>query len=244
MIPPSITPELPATAPQAAQATTAPELDPERPLAWRGWLALGLCIAAANLALLHLALRREAPVHFPGPRFADGFQRSAIGPGWFTSGGHWRIARGELWAPAVKNNALWLEMRLPRDVAIEFDARSETATGSRSGDIKFEVFGNGRDHASGYVCIFGGWGNTISTIARLDEHGADRKERRDLKVEPMRTYRMRVERRGAALRWFVDGKLFLAYDDPRPLAGKGHDRFGFSGWEADLFFDNLVVAPL
>ena len=144
----------------------------------------------------------------------------------------------------MKNNPLWLEMRLPRDVAVEFDARSETATGNRPGDIKFEIFGDGREHASGYVCIFGGWGNQISVIARRDEHGVDRKERRDRKVETMRTYHMRVERRGRILRWSIDGEPFLEYDDPRPLEGRGHDRFGFSGWEADVFFDNLRIEPM
>ncbi len=181
-----------------------------------------------------------------GARFADDFERPAIGPNYSTTGMHWRIDRGRLWAPAARNNPLWLKMRLPRDVAVEFDARSETAIGDRSGDIKFEIFGDGRDHASGYVCVFGGWGNQISVIARLDEHGADRKERRDAaaRVEPGRTYHMRVERAGRELRWFVDGRLFMSYDDPRPLAGKGHDRFGFSSWEADLFFDNLRIEPL
>lgn len=157
---------------------------------------------------------------------------------------HWRIARGELWSPEAKNNPLWLQMSLPRDVAIEFDARSESATGDRPGDIKFEIFGDGRAHASGYVCIFGGWGNKVSVIARLDEHGEDREERTDRKVEPGRTYHMRVERRGDTLRWFIDGALFLEYDDEEPLEGPGHDRFGFSGWAADLFFDNLEVKPL
>ena len=218
--------------------------DPERPLSWRGWLALGLCAAAANAAFLHHLLRGEAAVSVSGSSFTDRFDRAAIGADYFTTGMHWRIANGELWAPEAKNNPLWLKMLLPRDVAVEFDARSETATGDRTGDIKFEIFGDGRDHASGYVCIFGGWGNTVSVIARLDEHGRDRVERKDRKVEPRRTYHMRVERRGRTLRWFVDRELFLSYDDPRPLEGRGHDRFGFSGWAADLFFDNLTVEPL
>lgn len=199
---------------------------------------------AANGPLIYGALRGEPPPTVPGPRFADAFERPSIGPGWFATGGHWRIQDGELWAAEARNNPLWLEMRLPRDVVVEFDARSETASGSRPGDIKFEVFGNGRDHASGYVCVFGGWGNTISVIARLDEHGADRRERRDVKVEPGRTYHVRLERRGRELRWLVDGQPFLSFDDPRPLEGKGHDRFGFSSWEADVFFDNLRIAPL
>jgi hypothetical protein len=69
-------------------------------------------------------------------------------------------------------------------------------------------------------------------------------ERRDRKVEIGRTYRMRVERRGARLRWLVDGEEFLVLDDARPLEGPGHDRFAFSSWDADVFFGELRVEPL
>ncbi len=234
----------PSPPPASGERESLPLPDPDRPLSWRGWLAVGACVLTANAALLHHLLRGEAPIAVEGSRFSDDFDRAAIGPNYFTTGMHWRILGGELWAPEAKNNPLWLKMRLPRDVAVEFDARSDTATGSRPGDIKFEIFGNGRDHGSGYVCVFGGWGNQISVIARLDEHGADRKERRDTRVEPKRTYHMRVERRGRELRWSIDGRLFLVFDDPRPLGGKGHDRFGFSSWEADVFFDNLRIEPL
>ncbi|HZZ84879.1 MAG TPA: hypothetical protein VFE30_10105 [Anaeromyxobacteraceae bacterium] len=233
-----------ATSSAAGPASEAAAPDPERPLGRRGWAAVAACVIVANAALVQLAFRGPAPATLTGPRFEDRFERSRLGPGWHTTGGHWRIVRGELFAPGPKNNPLWLELALPREVAIEFDARSETGTGDRAGDIKFEVFGDGRDHASGYVCVFGGWGNQLSAIARLDEHGQDRKERRDRKVVIGRTYHMRVERRGNALRWLVDGAPFLSFDDPAPLSGAGHDRFGFSGWEADTFFDNLRIAPL
>lgn len=213
------------------------------PLSRAGWIALIASAVVANLAFLHLWLRPEAAATVPGPSFSDDFQRERIGPNWWSAGGQWQIRNGELWAPAVRNNPLWLRMRLPRDAAIEFDARSETAGGMSGGDIKVELFGNGRDHASGYVLILGGWGNQVSVIARLDEHGRDRKERRDRRAEPGRNYHMRVERQGNELRWYVDGELFLAFDDLHPLEGKGHDRFGFSSWDADLFFDNLRIEP-
>jgi hypothetical protein len=50
--------------------------------------------------------------------------------------------------------------------------------------------------------------------------------------------------RGGRLRWLVDGAEFLVFEDPRPLEGAGHDRFGFSSWDADVFFDDLRVEPL
>lgn len=242
-------PAEPNPAPAAAR-----EPDPERPLSRRGWIIVGLMVLLANVALIHRALRGPAPATVQGPSFADDFNRVALGDNYFTTGMHWRIVGGELLGPDAHNNPLWLQMKLPRDVAIEFDARSETGVGSRPGDIKFEIFGNGRDAASGYVCIFGGWGNTISVIARLDEHGEScgnvragapcRVERRDKRVEIKRTYHMRVERKGARLSWFIDGDLFMSLDDPQPLEGAQNDRFGFSGWEAELVFDNLKVEPL
>ncbi|MGZ3458496.1 MAG: hypothetical protein ACXU86_08310, partial [Archangium sp.] len=141
-----------------------------------------------------------------------------------------------------------------------------------------EIFGDGSDHASGYVLIHGGWNNSLSIIARLDEHGASldslqrqarhvseqnggkgaglvetgvfqknthlRVEARPYPVEMGRTYHWRIERRGSLLRWFIDGKPFMEFEDPLPLEGKGHDRFGFSSWESQLFFDNLKIEPL
>ena len=208
------------------------------------WLGTCGAVALASAPFLATVLAGEAPARLSGPAFADDFERGEVGPGWWSTGGPWMIRRGELWGAGARNNPLWLRMPLPRDVSVAFTARSETATGTRPGDIKVEIFGDGRAAASGYVLVFGGWGNSISVIARRDEHGADRVERADRRVEPGRTYRMVIERRGRVLRWLVDGEEFLVLDDPAPLAGPGHDRFGFSSWDADLFFDDLRIEPL
>jgi len=218
--------------------------DSPRHLSARGWILVGAAVALANLPLLQFLLRGEASASVTGPAFQDRFERAEVGPDWWSAGGPWMLRGGELWGAGTRNAPLWLRMRLPRDVAVEFTARSETTSGSRPGDVKLEIFGDGRDHGSGYVLVFGGWGNALSVIARRDEHGPDRAERSDRQVEIGRTYRMRVERRGARLRWLVDGEEFLVLDDPQPLEGAGHDRFGFSSWEADLFFDEFRVEPL
>ncbi len=196
-------------------------------------------VVAVQLPFLLYLVRGEAPVTATVP-FSDDFERQQLGENYFATGGHWRIENGAVHSPGVKNNPLWLQARLPEEVAIEFDVRSE----SKDGDIKCELFGNGFDHSSGYVIVFGGWSNTISAIARLDEHGRDRVENRTLKVEKGRAYRFRVERRGGALRWYLDGSLAMELDDKNPLRGTGHDRFGFSSWDSDLFFDNLKIEPL
>jgi hypothetical protein len=63
-------------------------------------------------------------------------------------------------------------------------------------------------------------------------------------VTPKRVYHWRIERRGGVLRWDIDGQPFMQFDDPFPLEGPGHDRFGPSSWESDVYFDNLKVEAL
>jgi hypothetical protein len=270
--------------PKSPEADGAPAADAEVTVAWKkpeglsgkGWAVLAAILLAIQFPLIHYALFRGEPATtVTGPSYSQDFSDpSVVERDFFSTGGHWRVVNGQLLSPGVKNNPLWLQMKLPRDVAVEFDVRSQ----SPEGDIKAEIFGDGSDHASGYILIHGGWNNSMSIIARLDEHGAPldslqrqarqvaeqnggkgsglvetgvfrqdthmRVEARPYPVEIGRTYHWRIERRGSLLRWSIDGKPFMEFDDPLPLEGKGHDRFGFSSWEAQLFFDNLKIEPL
>lgn len=179
--------------------------------------------------------------------FLDDFERDELGPNWNNTGGPYKIDNGELHVAGARNHPLWLKKRLPDDVRVTFDVRSE----SRHGDIKFELFGDGVSYArdssyvaTGYVLIFGGWRNSKTIIARLDEHGADVRERRDVKVVSGQKYAFKAERRGGLLRWWVDNELMLEYDDVQPLKGRQHDHFGINNWETPLYFDNVRITPL
>jgi hypothetical protein len=228
-----------------------------------------------NLPLIHFYLLRGAAPATVSLPFSDTFEDPmTVSTNYWSTGGHYRTVGGALLSPGVKNNPLWLKAKLPQNVAVEFDARSQ----SPEGDIKVEIFGDGTDHASGYVLIHGGWNNQMSIIARLDEHGASlnqlnqdalriaaekklpnaslkdtgvftpytrmRVEANPYPVQLGRTYRWRIERRGSMLTWFIDGQKFMEFDDPFPLYGDKNDRFAFSSWEAQLFFDNLKVEQL
>ncbi|MFO0658280.1 MAG: hypothetical protein U0165_00385 [Polyangiaceae bacterium] len=80
---------------------------------------------------------------------------------------------------------MWLARKLPVNARIEFDAVSKV----KDGDLKVEVWGDGVSGATGtsynnatsYLAILGGWKNPLHVLARLDEHGADR---RLLEVDP------------------------------------------------------------
>ncbi len=264
-------------APGRTEAAAVVEGPWERPapLAKRGRWVVAAIVVLVNLPLLHYFVFRRAPeAHLTLPYQNDFSDPSTVQRDFWSTGGLWRVEGGQLLSPGVKNNPLWLEAKLPANVAVEFDVRSM----SPEGDVKAEIFGDGSDHASGYVLIHGGWGNSLSIIARLDEHGVSlaqlqaesarraeqlklpssdpvqtglykadtrvRVEANPYKVELGRVYRWRIERRGPTITWFIDGREFMRFTDSFPLAGDGHDRFGFSSWEAQLFFDNLRIEAL
>jgi len=177
--------------------------------------------------------------------FQDDFNRPAIGPDWFdTAAGKYRIVNGELRAAGARNHPLWLTKKLPPSCRVEFTARSTNP----AVDIKVEVYGDGRSKptslsytATSYVIILGGWNNTKSIIARMDEHKKDRKVRTAPKAAPNRSYHFSIERLGNRLSWLLDRKPFLEMIDPAPLRGSGHEYLAINNWSSEVFFDNLSI---
>lgn len=184
---------------------------------------------------------------------------SNLGPNWTQiKSNAWRVEGGKLCVQNAHNHGIWLNRTLPVNARIEFDATSY----SDEGDLKTEVWGDGASYATGtsytnatsYLAILGGWKNSIHALARLNEHGTDRKEihvdkdsddPRQRPVQKGQTYHFKIERTdGKTIRWSVDGIDFLTWNDPSPLAGQGHDHFGFNEWEAKVCFDNVKVTPL
>ncbi len=190
--------------------------------------------------------------------FRDDFEREGLGRDWRALSTRWRLSEGQLCGQGARNRGIWLRRRLPTNVRIAFDARSD----SEAGDLKVEVFGDGRsgatgdsyDDATSYLVIFGGWHNSRHVLARRDEHGADRLTvsvkrgapgLREQPVKPHRQYRFRIERTDDnRLRWWVDGELVHELLDAEPLVGIGHDHFGMNNWNAPVCFDNLEIQPL
>src|SRR6266568_2310093 len=203
------------------------------------------CLLA--LALASCKQPDPAPV---ADAWSDDFERASIGSDYRATADVYRIKDGALSVVNGYNHPLWLRKKLPENAVIEVDCWSR----SPAGDLKLEIWGDGESYAedkgaytsSGYVFIFGGWGNSKSEIARGNEHGADVAARTLPKVEIGKKYHWKIVRRGGHLDWYIDDVTtpFLSYDDRRPFAGPGHDYLGFDDWEAEVGFDNLTIRRL
>ncbi|MEL6180127.1 MAG: hypothetical protein AAFS10_14300 [Myxococcota bacterium] len=166
----------------------------------------------------------------------------------------WRVNDGVIRSEGATNRPLWLmSPRLDPYVRVEFKAR----TLSPLGELRFEMFGDGEHHESGYVLVLGAWGHVAHIIARMDEHwtdayGSEPEATEQARVmalentalEPGRWYQMQVVRTDAELRWFVDGQLLLSYPDPEPLMGVGHQYFGISNWSSVVEIAELRIVQL
>ncbi len=176
--------------------------------------------------------------------FRDDFERAELGSSWRSDHKDWRLDQGWLRSSAVDNAGVWLVRELPERARIEFDAKSMPMPDGKPfpGDIKCEVFATELAHQAGYVIINGGWQNRLDVVARLDEHGVDRKERPAAQVVPDRVYRWAIARDEAGtLHWFRDGVLQMSYPDAAPVPGR---HFGFNNWRTNVAFDNLAVFRL
>ena len=161
---------------------------------------------------------------------------------WDNLGGEWVFRDGKLFSSKALNKNFVLKTPLPQDAVISLTLRSE----SDSVDIKFNAWGDGKqhEHGDGYSFILGGWHNRISVISRLNEHEKNRYENRD-KLKKNTEYHCKVIRKGKEIYWFVNGKLFLVYYDKTPLKVRdGQKYFSLGNWKSRVWIDDIVIEKL
>ncbi len=178
------------------------------------------------------------------PLFADTFDRPELGPNWQVQGGDWRLEEGVVQSMKANNlNLVLTGAALPDNAVIELTMWSE----SDFVDIKFNAWGDGKEHehGDGYSFILGGWKNRVSVIAKLHEHEKSRVEDRATRLEKSKRYRVKLIRIGGKIWWFVNDAIFLAYNDPQPLAAAtGYKYLSFANWESRAYFDDLKISTI
>ena len=176
--------------------------------------------------------------------FEDDFNRAEIGENYEIQGGDWQISNGKLRCKTAKNRNLVLKsVDLPQNAVIELTMKSN----SDAVDVKFNLWGDGKihDHGDGYSFILGGWNNRISVISKLHEHEKKRAEKRNAGLEKGKEYKVKIERSSNKIKWFVNGELFLEYNDETPLkVDDGYSKLSFANWKSDVEFDDLKIYSL
>jgi Farnesoic acid 0-methyl transferase len=233
----AVTSSPPLALPLAARSPASPMSPASPTFAAALWVALAVGAGCRS----HPEPTMTAPFH-------DSFDGPALAGWWLDTGGSYALRDGALVAGHAYNHPIWLRKPLPPNVIVEVDVESRSA----AGDIKLELAGDGTSFdpdrggyvSTGYVLIFGGWHNSLSVICRNDEHDAGRKVwRTDRPVQPGRKYHFWIQRQGGRIDWRIDGAPFLAWTDPDPLTGGGHEYLAFNDWESEVHFDNLSIQP-
>jgi hypothetical protein len=165
----------------------------------------------------------------------------ASGPtDWFAAKGTWdlttrwpcELSWTFLGGVGSDNPVLWSKHNYRGDIVLEFfaglQAQPEYPRYPRPGDINATICGDGRSLGSGYSFVLAGWNNSRSAILRNGEIVAETPDVVFANTEPVRGdgmafhrgwSRVRAEKLGNRVRFWVDGRPILEYTDPDPLPG-------------------------
>ncbi len=173
---------------------------------------------------------------FAGKGVWDVTTRWHCDPGWTFLGG-----------TGSQNPVLWTKHGYRGDIVLEFfaaigmeeDWRGNPYAYAHPSDINATLCGDGQSLNAGYSFVLAGWKNSRSAILRNGEIVAETPDA--IFANPSTRdqfhrhwFRVRAEKLGGQIRFWVDGELILEYTDSSPLPG---GRVGL--WS---FHNDLVVA--
>ena len=99
------------------------------------------------------------------------------------------------------------------------------------------------DYGAGNVRVIDTAGVCLYVYRGGEKGGGHQRVRTDWPLTPGMTYHFYITRKAGLVAWYIGGHDMMAWDDPNPLTGPGHEAFGFDGGDSEVFFDNLVIGP-
>lgn len=159
-----------------------------------------------------------------------------VGSGTWEMQNRWTCSPQWSWLGGSSPDAavLWHKTRFRGDVAAHFFAAFQMVKRHsriyRPGDLNVSICTDGRNPASGYSFIYGGWNNTATALFRGDKLVASttRLSHRpptlldgtpEMNSLHRKWWHVAIEKRGDRIACFVDDELVLDYTDPEPLEG-------------------------
>ncbi len=153
---------------------------------------------------------------------------------WYVNGGTWDMTNRWDCTPtwswyggwSERIAAIWNKHSFSGDFAVDLFAACKRDIGgyNHPRDINISIGGDGRDLASGYSFIFGGWNNTATRLMRGTQQVAETTKfllPKDYQGQAHhKWFNLRVEKTGSLLSLYVDRELALQWKDPDPLMGR------------------------
>ncbi len=189
--------------------------------------------------------------------FSDNFNRKALGKDWKIVNGKWTVNNGYLrGGGTLMCTRNFFKGKEPGALRLEFEAASDVQPVlSFKNRPKFKVVVSDIDAfmnalplssgqsplSSGYFFQFGGYNNEKNQIRKTGASVAVDRKLDTLIVNDQR-HKVVVENDRGALRFLVDGKLILKYQDKHPILDPQHNRLGFYFFTAAKLFKVRVYA--
>jgi len=183
--------------------------------------------------------KKAAVDWIPSNGLWDVSQRWQCDPRWsFFSGVSWNMVHAVSEDEQAKGKAktmhkqqgatlavAWSKYLCDGDITVEFAvavkmARERGSYVSYAQDLNVTICADGEDLNSGYTFVLGGWRGKKSAIVRGTEVVAQIDHQPFGEDIHRKWFLIRIEKRGGRLRYFVDEKLLLEYEDKEPLTGK------------------------
>jgi len=148
------------------------------------------------------------------------------------------VEGGYLWMAGGEPQVALLDRRLIGDLRITFQAMVDDDFLCDISCCLFAPEGLPPETAvdRGYQIKYGAYGNSLDLLIRA---GTRLWSQQDRPLERDRWFAIEVERLSGTLAFKVDGRVVFVEEDPQPISGPTHCRFGLIGWRARTRYRNL-----